>query len=282
MTLGFTEHIDLTLIILYAFWIFFFGLILYLQRETRREGYPLEVEVTGKVHGDSAIWTPRPKIFTLPDGSTKLAPQGAPNEPDFKGRRISRLDGAPYEPTGNPLTDGFGPAAYALRDDVPDMTGYGDIKIVPLRVVEEMDVIPADTDPRGFPVIARDGVEVGSISDLWVDRSESLIRYYEIELNAATATEASPDVAGGEDTVVASGGRRVLVPNTMATVVTWQLFADRTQPYVRINSLSSEQFADVPVTQSPDQVTRLEEDKISAYYAGGQFFNRVEPAGSLT
>lgn len=275
MTLGFSEHIDLTLILLYAFWIFFFGLILYLQRESRREGYPLEVEVTGKVHGDSAIWTPNPKFWSLPEGGTKQAPQSEPNEPEFKGRRISKLDGAPYEPTGNPLTDGFGPAAYALRDDVPDKTGYGDIKIVPLRVFDEMDVLAGDLDPRGLTVVSRDGKDVGTISDLWVDRSESLIRYYEVELAAVAAQ------AGGDDAAPASG-RRVLVPNVMATIVTWQLFGSVPKPFVRVSSLTADQFADAPTTTSADQVTRLEEDRISGYYAGGQFFNRVEPAGSLS
>ena len=33
--------IDLALIALYAFWIFFAGLIFYLRREDKREGYPL-------------------------------------------------------------------------------------------------------------------------------------------------------------------------------------------------------------------------------------------------
>ncbi len=274
MQIGFTEHIDLTLIILYAFWIFFFGLIVYLQRESRREGYPLEVEVTGKVHGDSALWTPKPKFWTLPEGGTKQAPQAEPNEPEFHGRRLSRLDGAPYEPTGNPLIEAFGPASYAMRDDIPDVTGYGDIKIVPLRSLDEMDVLDGDLDPRGLPVIARDGETVGSITDIWVDRSESVVRYYEIELDGVEG------VAGGDDTVVA-GGRRVLVPNTMVAIVNWRLFGQLPEPFVRVDSLTSEQFATVPVTQSPDQVTRLEEDRISAYYAGGQFFNREETAGGL-
>lgn len=274
MTLGFTEHIDLALVVLYAFWIFFFALIFYLRREDRREGYPLEVEVTGKVHGESAIWTPKPKFWTLPSGATKQAPQALPNEPDFHGRRISRLDGAPYEPVGNPLIDGFGPASYALRDDEPDVTGYGDIKIVPLRVFDEMDVLAGDVDPRGLPVMSRDGIAVGTISDLWVDRSESLIRYYEIELAAPVAKDDA-----GDETILAP--RRVLVPYAMATVTGNALFSDRNRT-VRVSSLTADQFADVPMTASPDQVTRREEDRISAYYAGGQFFNRVEPAGSLT
>lgn len=36
------KYIDGAQIALYAFWLFFFGLIIYLRREDKREGYPLE------------------------------------------------------------------------------------------------------------------------------------------------------------------------------------------------------------------------------------------------
>ena len=36
-----TQYLDLTTLVLYAFWIFFAGLIYYLRREDKREGYPL-------------------------------------------------------------------------------------------------------------------------------------------------------------------------------------------------------------------------------------------------
>lgn len=36
------EYIDGAQIALYAFWLFFFGLIIYFRREDKREGYPLE------------------------------------------------------------------------------------------------------------------------------------------------------------------------------------------------------------------------------------------------
>lgn len=37
-----TGYIDVAQLVLYAFWIFFAGLIVYLHRENKREGYPLE------------------------------------------------------------------------------------------------------------------------------------------------------------------------------------------------------------------------------------------------
>ena len=39
-----TAYLDVAQVVLYAFWIFFAGLVFYLRREDRREGYPLEAE----------------------------------------------------------------------------------------------------------------------------------------------------------------------------------------------------------------------------------------------
>ena len=39
-----TGYIDVAQMVLYAFWIFFAGLIYYLHREDKREGYPLVSE----------------------------------------------------------------------------------------------------------------------------------------------------------------------------------------------------------------------------------------------
>jgi photosynthetic reaction center H subunit len=261
LTGAITSHIDVAQVVLYAFWIFFAGLILYLRREDRREGYPLESDITGRPRTDSAWWMPSPKIWRLPGGGTSQAPRATVNEPRFNARRTSNVDGAPYEPTGNPLLEPFGPAAYALRDDVPDRTAHGDEKIVPMRVFAEMPVISGDLDPRGLNIVAGDGKVAGTVSDIWVDRGEVLVRYLEIRL------PGSMDAAGA-----------LLVPMPMATVVTTSLFpSGHKTPHVRVSALRADQFASVPRTKSPDSVTRLEEDQITAYYAGGQFFNRYRP-----
>ena len=44
-----TSYIDVAQVTLYAFWAFFAGLILYLRREDKREGYPLESERSSRV-----------------------------------------------------------------------------------------------------------------------------------------------------------------------------------------------------------------------------------------
>ena len=44
-----TQYIDVAQLTLYAFWIFFALLIVYLRREDKREGYPLESDRSGSI-----------------------------------------------------------------------------------------------------------------------------------------------------------------------------------------------------------------------------------------
>ena len=46
----FTETFDVAQMTLYLFWIFFFGLVLYLHRESKREGFPSDGEVDSELH----------------------------------------------------------------------------------------------------------------------------------------------------------------------------------------------------------------------------------------
>jgi photosynthetic reaction center H subunit len=88
MTTGaFTGYIDVAQMVLYAFWIFFAGLIFYLRREDKREGYPLESDRSSgriKIQGFPAI--PTPKTFHLEDGSVVLARQ--PSDTGAAPRRL--------------------------------------------------------------------------------------------------------------------------------------------------------------------------------------------------
>jgi photosynthetic reaction center H subunit len=52
---------DLAQLALYAFWLFFAGLVFYLRREDKREGYPLATEFGEEKHGFPR--TPEPKTF---------------------------------------------------------------------------------------------------------------------------------------------------------------------------------------------------------------------------
>jgi photosynthetic reaction center H subunit len=251
-----TSNIDIAQVVLYLFWIFFAGLLVYLHRENKREGYPLESDGRGgrvRIEGFPAV--PEPKVYTLRDGSQRFAP--GPNsrfQPLSGGQATSRVPGSPIVPLGNPLLAGVGPGAYADRTDAPDLTwDDGSPRIVPLRAAPGFGVASQDPDPRGMPVLGADGREGGTVVDLWVDRSEAIFRYIEVEVQAA------------------GGARRVLLPMTLARV------GDRA---VKVLSILGHQFADVPRTRLPDQISLLEEDRICAYYGAGTLYaepSRQEP-----
>jgi len=252
-----TGSLDVAQIVLYVFWVFAAGLIFYLRREDKREGYPLESERSGHVRVQGFPWIPEPKTFLLPHGGIASAPSGRVDDREIRAEPITRALGAPLEPTGNPLVDGVGPAAYANRADEPELTVDGHPAIVPIRVAADHYVADEDlaNDPRGMEVFGADRMLAGTVRDLWIDRTEPQIRYLEVE------------VAGGQ------GSRRVLLPMTLV-----QLNRRR---QVFVQSILAAQFADVPGLQNPDQVTKREEDRIAAYYAGGNLYATPSRLGPI-
>lgn len=176
---------------------------------------------------------------------------------DLKAVPVDGFNGSPLVPTGNPMVDGVGPAAWADRADVPDRTVHGAAKIVPLRSAEGFSIAEGDPDPRGLPVKACDGVVAGTIAEVWVDRSEPQVRYYEVQL--------------------AGSAQRVLLP---AGFVQWPNFGLWGNDHVIVKAITAAQFAQVPSIRRDDQITMLEEERIMAYYAGGHLYatpDRSEP-----
>lgn len=274
------DHYDLALISLYVFWLFFFGLIYYLRREDRREGYPMELDQPGTVKSHGFMWVPEPKQFALADGTTRQAPSGNADTRAIAGQPTEPWPGAPIEPTGaNPMLDGIGPSSYAERPDHPDRTLHGEPKIVPMRKLTDFTVVRQDADPRGFDVVGSDGAVGGKVVDLWVDRAEALIRYLELEVPnpAAVSTVATPPPAATDDDEAASppppaptapAKRRVLFPMPLANVA-------RRKGRVEVTCVLSNQFQDAPGTRSSDQVTMLEEERITAYFASGYLYSKA-------
>lgn len=248
---------DVAELCLVTFFLFFAGLVFYLRREDRREGYPLEDDVTGRQEPLGGLFfTARPKTFVLPHGhGTRTYPNpGNRDRRTLAARRSAPMDGAPIEPTGNPLVDGIGPGSYAERPLYPDATIDGHAKIVPMRIAPDFHLSPGDPDPRGMTVIGCDGLAAGVVSDVWVDRSEVLIRYLEVAV-------------GGE------AGRRVVIPMTMATV-------SGSKRTVSTHTVTAAQFADAPALESTDQITLYEEDRVMGYFGGGLLYatrERQEP-----
>jgi photosynthetic reaction center H subunit len=247
-----TGYIDVAQLVLYAFWIFFAGLIYYLHREGKREGYPLESDRSRSITVQGWPSVPEPVTYRLANGHTVSVPNNkVANQPPVHEGAYRGMPLQPHAASGDLLLAGVGPGSWNDRADVPDLTLEGEPKIVPLRVAAGFGVAPQDVDPRGLPVLGDDGSEGGRVLDLWVDRSEMLFRYLELE--------------------VAGSGHRVLLPMNFARVE---------QRCIRVKSILGHQFARVPATRAPEQVTLLEEEKIMAYYGAGTLYAtpaRLEP-----
>lgn len=246
----FFGNFDLASLAIWLFWAFFALLVYYLQTENMREGYPLETEDGMPAPNQGPFPVPKPKTFRLPFGKGDVVVPSAANEAahrrsDLKLARTAVSEGFPHAPTGDAMADGVGPASWAPRRDEPELDGHGHAKIVPMGQAKGF-VVSAGRDPRGLPVQAADLEVVGRISDMWVDAPEQLVRYLEIELN--------------------DGGKR-LVPMTLA-----RIWPDR----VRIRAIASDRFAGIPQTKSLTTVTKLEEDKISGYVAGGWMYDAAK------
>lgn len=244
MTEPFFGNFDLASLSLWLFWVFFALLIFYIQRENMREGYPLQDD-DGKLSANQGLFpVPDDKTFNLPHGRGSVTvPSGQNAErPNLPMAKTAAGNGFPFEPTGNPMLDGVGPASWAARRDVPELDGHGHPKIVPMSARQSFHV-SAGRDPRGLPVMAGDNEVVGTISDMWIDEPEQLIRYLEVDL-------------------INEGGKR-LIPMTVARVH---------KSHVKVRLIFGKHFPGVPQHASLRQVTLLEEDKIMGYYGGGMLY----------
>jgi photosynthetic reaction center H subunit len=244
--------VDFALVAIILFFAFFLALVIYLRREDRREGYPLEEDGSGRLRAAGGLLFTAPvKTFRMSDGGSVRAPSGRRDTRELAARRTSVTPGSPLVPTGNGMIDGIGPGAYAERARVPDKTFHGHDRIVPMRVASDFSVVKGEADPRGMPVYGTDGKVAGPVSEIWVDRAESMIRYLE----------------------VAVGERSVLLPMTMAKL-------NKSRRIVVVDAITAAQFADVPALANPDQVTLYEEERVCAYYGGGFLYahpSRGEP-----
>jgi photosynthetic reaction center H subunit len=245
-----TAYIDVAQLTLYGFWIFFAGLVYYLHRENKREGYPLESDRSPHVTVQGFPAVPGPKVFRLASGRSVTVPKDGLSSAPIAARAAGNFPGAPLVPTGNPFLDNVGPGSFARRADVPDEMYGGGPKIVPMRSDADWGVAGQDPDPRGMAVYGADGQSGGKVVDLWVDRSEAVFRYLEV---------ATP------------GGRSVLLPMNFARI---------TDRGVHVGAVLGAHFETAPAPRQPDKITLLEEEKVMAYYGAGTLYataDRQEP-----
>lgn len=249
---------DLAALSLYGFYAFFFVLVLWLHREGKREGYPLISDrphqpLRAPIEGFPA--TPDPKSYILPHGHGVITAPGPREERDMSAllTPYDPFPGASQVANVDPMQNGLGAAAYSLRADTPDITwDEGDPKIVPLRAAPGWTIAAEDPEIRGRPLLGLDGKVAGTVVDLWVDKSDVLLRYVEVE--------------------VVGSGKRVLIP---IGLVHW--WGDGP---VKCDTATCAQIAAAPTTAQPERVTLREEDRISGYFGGGELYatpERVEP-----
>jgi len=215
-----TNHIDVAQLVLYAFWIFFAGLIIYIRREDKREGYPLESDRSGaiKVQGFPAM--PGPKSYRLAHGGTVLKPNpNSPKDPEVLAIPTELWPGAP-------LTR---PATRCATAWVPPLTRGAQI-----RPISRSKASPrscrcvsrrVSASPTRAPIRAAwrwsvaTGKVGGIVTDAWVDRAEPQVRYLEVEVSGSK--------------------RHVLVPMGFSKI-------DSLRSRVVVRSILASQFEDVP------------------------------------
>jgi photosynthetic reaction center H subunit len=247
-------RLDVAELVFYAFVLFFIALVFYLRREDRQEGYPLEHLVTGQV--DSALGplsSTYRKRFRLPfDRGYATTPTKGREPVEFAARRFERYPGAPYVPTGNPLLDGVGPAAFADRAKWPDLDFEGNLRIVPIGTDPHFTIAGRDPKLIGMTMTSADHKPVGKIVDVWIDRSDRMIRYVDVAL---------------------ASGRTVTVPMGFVTV-------KARKGIVHCDSLGAGLFEAVPALAKAGEITRYEEERLMGYFGGGYLYGlpgREEP-----
>ena len=248
---AFTGYWDAAQATLYAFWVFFAGLVFYLRREDKREGYPLEddriLHATDRTVIGNVPPIPSPKTFLLPTGGVTQAPQTEPPSTIGNSVPVAPWPGAPLQPLGDPMLAAVGPGSFVHRTEVEDETPEHEARIVPMRETPERFIDPKSPDPRGMTVRGADGRTAGIVEDLWIDKSEDQVRYLEVALTL-------PGVK-----------RNVLVPMVMVRIrPRWR--------QVRVKAILAEHFANIPATKHPNRITFREEDRIVGYFGGGYLY----------
>jgi photosynthetic reaction center H subunit len=252
--MGFSSSIDLAEILFTLFWVFFIALVFYLHRESKREGYPLETDHANGATAQGFPGVPDPKTYLLPHGGEIQLPKEEAPLADLPLRPVSPYPGAPFEPTSeNPMLDGVGPGSWANRLDEVELTLYGEPRFVPMRTLADFHVDSHDPDPRGMFVLDQKGEAAGKVVDLWVDRIEPMIVFFEVDLR--------------------DDGPNVLLPINFSRV-------QRSKGIITVRAIYAHQFKDIPKTAANDQITALEEEKILAYFGAGTLYadsKRVNP-----
>ena len=257
LALGF----DGAMVCVVLFVLFFVVLVLYLRIQDKREGYPaIGVDDDGNLQPERN-WLPMPwkKRFRRPhDRPPVETPKRGPLRPEPETHSARAVGGKPIVPARDGLIEGLGPAAWQEREALPRPGADGKPKLVRLSEHPDYFVAPGDPDPRGWAVLGTDGERAGTIVDLWFDRTEFNLRYFEVELEPGGRT----------------GERRAFTLPLFFTDL------NRRKEVVRVPHFSAARLADAPARGEPDKITRLDEDRVNAFFAGGPFYGET-PLGEV-
>ena len=244
---SFTQHIDLPQVLLVAFALFFAALVVYLQRESKREGYPLEEAVPTVRHRIVGYPDmPPEKTYNKLNGDVSVLPQEYERR-DLSASVRSRAPGMPIYPVGDPLLAGIGPGSYTLRRNEPWTMHDGTLQLEPLREATDYTCVDPNLDPRGMRVFGSDYKAAGVVRDIWVDKESKILRYLEVTLDGV----AEPR----------------LVP------IFYAVISGRAKE-IRVTCLKADQLAKAPVLREPDSITAREEDRVNGFFAGGHMYSR--------
>ena len=248
-----TGQLDAVQILVAIFFLFFLGLVFYLRREDKREGYPLWDVSPRNVPIEGFPPVPPSKIYILLEGGTTAMPHRY--EPSAtRAIPAEGYFGAPLIPIGDAMLAEVGPGAYPMRKTTPLMS-EGEPQVLPMRVAHGWDVMKGDTDPRGMRVMDGGKVEVGTIVDLWVDRGVKILRYLEVELDGPEAVHVLVPIFRTD----IREKRRVAIVQTMLA------------GHIRL----------APRLSNPDQITAREEDQVNAYFSAAHMYGRGHAGGSV-
>ncbi len=251
---AFTSQLDATQILVAIFFLLFAALIYYLRREDKREGYPLWDVTPRTVPIEGFPPVPPTKVYLLMEGGTTTMPHRF--EPSAtRALPAENYFGSPLIPIGDAMLAEVGPGAYPMRKAEP-LLSEGTPQVQPMRVAQGWDVMRGDTDPRGMRVLDAGKTEVGTVTDLWVDRGVKILRYLEVEL------DGDP------------GAPHVIVPLFRTNI-------REKRRVVLIDAMLAGHVRLAPRLANPDVITAREEDQVNAYFSAAHMYGRGHAGGSV-
>lgn len=249
---AFTQHLDAVQILVAVFFLFFAGLIYYLRREDKREGYPLWDVSPRHVPIEGFPPVPPTKIYLLQEGGTTTMPHRYPPSA-MRAIPAERSFGAALIPIGDAMLAEVGPGAYPMRKATP-LLSEGEPQVQPMRVAKGWNVMEGDTDPRGMRVLDGSKTPVGTVVDLWVDRGVKILRYLEVRLD--------------------EGGQNVMVPIFRTDI-------RQKRRVAIVQTMLAGHIRLAPRLADPDVITAREEDQVNAYFSAAHMFGRGHAGGSV-